>query len=136
MLLRDGQGYVTLADADVTPGTRYGYAIGTQSDGHVGLDGEVWITVQPHVTSLGRPTISPNPAPDGWIVSFAAPTAANATLEVLDVGGRLITSHDLAALRIGENSTYVPAANLSPGIYWVRVRQGAHSSMAKAVKAR
>ena len=136
VLLRDGTGFVTLQDASVTPGTRYGYAIGTQNNGQIGLDGEVWLTVQPHVTALSRPTISPNPAPDGWTVSFTAPGTQNAKLEILDVSGRLLSSRNLGALQIGQNSTFVPAGNLSPGIYWVRVRQEGHATMARAVKAR
>ncbi len=136
VLLRDGTGFVTLQDASVTPGTRYGYAIGTQNNGHIGLDGEVWLTVQPHVAALSRPTISPNPAPDGWNVSFAAPATENAKLEILDVSGRLLSSRDLGALQIGQNSTFVSAGSLSPGIYWVRVRQENHATMARAVKTR
>lgn len=134
VLLRDGSGYVTLEDRDVTPGTRYGYAIGTQNEGQIGIDGEVWVTVEQHMTALSRPSISPNPSPDGWNVAFAAPTAAAARIEVLDVSGRLLVTQDASPLTIGRNTAYVSSSKLSPGIYWIRVRQAGHETMARAVK--
>lgn len=135
VLFRDGSGYVTLEDRDVTPGTRYGYAIGTQNDGQIGIDGEVWVTVEQHVTELTRPVIAPNPSRDGWNVAFAVPSTAPAKIEVLDVSGRLLHAEALGQLTVGQNSVYVPSTKFSPGVYWVRVRQGEQTTMTKAVKA-
>jgi hypothetical protein len=141
VLFSDDDGVVTLEDHDVTPGTSYGYTIGTLNNGQIGMDGDVSVTVesglgvdpQAQVTTLGRLTVTPNPTPNGWRVSFAVPTVENTSVDVLDVSGRLVEHRDFSP-KIGENSTYFTARALATGMYWIRVRQAGREVLARAVK--
>jgi hypothetical protein len=142
VLFSGDDGVVALEDHEVTSGTRYSYTVGTLSNGQIGMDGEVSVTVesavgvgaQAEVTTLGRLTMTPNPTPNGWRVSFAAPTGEGTTVDVLDVTGRVVGHRDLNATVIGENSTYISARTLRSGVYWIRVRQAGHEVLARAVK--
>jgi Right handed beta helix region/Secretion system C-terminal sorting domain len=142
VLFSGDDGVATLEDDAVTSGTTYGYAVGTLSNGQIGMDGQVSVTVespagvdpQAKVTTLSRLTVSPNPAPNGWRVSFASPTNESTTIDVLDVTGRLVEHLDISSTTTGENSTYFSAQALKTGVYWIRVRQAGHELLARAVK--
>jgi len=134
VLYPDGQGYVTLEDRDVEPGARYGYGVGVQRDSRVGIEGEVWVTVEAPISGLSLTAIEPNPATTSWGVAFMSPEAADSRVEVVDLGGRLVRSVGLGSLGVGRQTVSVSAQGLSPGVYWIRVTQGGRSALAKAVK--
>lgn len=136
VLYADGTGYVDLEDRDVTPGTRYGYAVGTQQAGQIGIDGEVWLTVELPVLTGNQLAVVPNPTVDGWAVRFVAATPSRGTVEVVDLAGRCVSSQDLGLISPGTHSAYVPAGSLAPGVYWIRLRQGADLLQARAVKTK
>lgn len=136
VLYADGTGYIDLEDRDVTPGTRYGYAVGTQAAGQIGIDGEVWLTVELPALSEGRLSIVPNPATDGWAVRFTSAVPVEGTVEVVDLAGRCVSTQGLGLISPGAHSAYVPAGSLAPGVYWIRLRQGADLLQARAVKTK
>lgn len=70
--------------------------------------------------------VRPNPARAGALaIRFALVGGADAGLELLDVAGRTIDARDVGALGAGAHViTLAAAARLSPGLYFVRLREG------------
>lgn len=79
--------------------------------------------------------VHPNPSRGGAMtVRFTLPTAAPARLELLDVSGRRIASHEVGA---GRHTLDLGAGRrLAPGLYLVRLTQGANARTARAVVLR
>jgi hypothetical protein len=135
VLYPDGLGYVTLVDRDVEPGERYEYGVGVQHNGQVGIEGTVWVTVEAPISGLAVESIQPNPATTAWSVGFLSPEAADSRVEVVDLSGRVVRALALGPIAIGSQTVSVTAQGLPPGVYWIRVRQGGHAALAKAVKS-
>ena len=72
----------------------------------------------------------PNPTTDGGIdVSFTLADDSPARLEVLDVAGRVMETHDLTALGQGQHQIRLGTRrSLPPGHYRVRILQGGRSA--------
>ncbi len=79
--------------------------------------------------------VRPNPIRAGDLtVHFVLPSDAPASLELLDVGGRRLAGCDLGAFGAGRHAQDLGAnRRLAPGLYLVRLRQGASTRMAKVV---
>ncbi len=79
----------------------------------------------PTIASLGIRSVLPNPAREGVDVSYALPTGAAATLELIDVAGRMLRRVPVD----GVAGTHVVHLDLSRvesrGMTFVRLRQGA-----------
>jgi len=71
--------------------------------------------------------VHPNPARGGAIpVSFALTSAEPARLEMIDVAGRLVVRLEVGPLGAGPHEANLsPGRSLAPGLYFVRLRQGA-----------
>ena len=81
--------------------------------------------------ALGTPL--PNPARGAFTVAFVLPTAAPATLELLDVRGRRVAARALSELGAGAYSVrFAEGARLTPGVYFLRLTQGADVATRKA----
>ncbi len=76
-------------------------------------------------TSLAFAARSPSPNPARGVVEFAftLPGDGAASLEIVDVSGRVRAKLD-AEPRAGLQSLFVDAAGLTAGLYWGRLRQG------------
>jgi hypothetical protein len=70
--------------------------------------------------------VRPNPSRGGTLtVRFSLPTDAPARLELLDVAGRRIASHEVG---VGQHTLDLGAGqHLAPGLYLVRLTQGANT---------
>jgi hypothetical protein len=80
---------------------------------------------------LGAP--SPNPTSREMSVRFVLPSGAPATLELLDVTGRLVEHHEVGSLGPGSHMIQMGrGATLRAGLYFVRLRQNGRSLFAKA----
>ncbi len=79
---------------------------------------------------LGR---SPNPATTGRLrVAFSLPSAAPATLELYDLGGRRVDVRDVAALGAGSHELDLGADHaIASGVYFLRLRQGSRNATAR-----
>ncbi len=67
--------------------------------------------------------LAPNPATLGSRVTFVAPRAADASIEVYAVTGRQVASRALGLVAAGRRSEAIPGrAQLAPGLYWARVK--------------
>ena len=130
-LERDGTGRVSYLDRDVRVGARYGYRVGI-----LARDGE---TLTPEVEVLvPAPAIAlegarPNPSTGRpLMVSFNLATEAVASLELFDVGGRLLARRAVGSLGAGFHAVPL-GSRLDPGIYLIRLSQGATIIQRKAV---
>jgi hypothetical protein len=85
---------------------------------------EVWADVP--AMRLAIQGISPNPAIDRIMVTFTLPQAGAATMDLLDVTGRRVSSQDVGGLGAGAHTLDLTGGRaVAPGIYWVRLKQGA-----------
>jgi hypothetical protein len=127
----DGTGYLHCADATVAPGTRYGYRLRISgAEGDV-LVGETWVDVPGRTgdVAFALASVSPNPSHGSApTVRFTLPSAATASLEVLDVSGRRIAAREVGSLGAGEHALGLEeGGHLAPGFYLVRLTQGANT---------
>lgn len=76
--------------------------------------------------SLALQGVTPNPAQRSFIVSFSLPNAAPATVGIYDISGRQIVQRAVGGLGKGTHRvTFGERESLPPGIYLVRLNQGA-----------
>ena len=111
--------YYKLSAVDVN-GNESGFALITP-DGTTGVGGE------PPV-AFALEGVRPNPASGrGLHVALALPTGAAARLELLDVSGRRVLARDVGSLGVGRHTVNLAAGrSVAPGLYWVRLTQGAN----------
>ena len=117
----------------MTPGDHVGYRLGVGSVGNQSWFGEAWVDV-PGSLALALEGTVPNPAERNFTVAFTLPVASPATLEVFDVAGRSVFSRSLVGLPPGRHVVELGAAPRS-GLYFLRLRQGAHEVSLRAVVA-
>jgi hypothetical protein len=121
----DGSGNLTWVDRDVVAGRRYAYRLGIPEGGTTWYSSETWVEVPLHA-DFALDGARPNPALRDLYVSFSLPTAAPATLALFDLNGRL-----LRTLGLGTSGRQVvrldEGLSLDPGIYLVRLTQGART---------
>ena len=77
----------------------------------------------------------PNPAYGGALsVAFTLPEAASARLELVDVGGRRVAGREVGALGAGRHVVALGAERrLPPGLYLLRLSQGARARVTRVV---
>ena len=76
--------------------------------------------------ALERP--SPNPARDRVECTFTLPSVAPATLDLVDLSGRLIRSESLSP-SAGRQTWSLATSELPNGVYFVRLRQAGLSAV-------
>jgi hypothetical protein len=88
--------------------------------------------VQLAVRVLGR-----QPVADAVQLELTLTGAGDARLEVLDLAGRSIASHDLQATQPGPLAFRLDAtARLAPGLYWLRLTEDGHTAGARMAVVR
>jgi hypothetical protein len=77
----------------------------------------------------------PNPAVSGRMsVHFSLPRAAAATLALFDLGGRQVVAREVGALGAGQHIVNLgEGRRLRPGLYFLRLRQGANTRITSVV---
>jgi hypothetical protein len=68
---------------------------------------------------------TPNPARDHVQFAFVLVEPSAATLEIVDVAGRVLARLEAEPPRGAQAMTF-DAGRLSPGLYWAKLRQGVH----------
>jgi hypothetical protein len=118
----------TFTDSTVTAATRYAYRLAVLQGGQLLHVGFVEVTT-PRGADLAMLGFFPNPSRDGAPrVAFVLPVAGEATLELLDIGGRRVAEHRFDRLEAGAHQWDVSRdARLAPGVYVSRVTQGGRS---------
>ena len=132
----EGQDRLRYEDRDIVPGSRYGYRLTYRQGAVTELTDESWVDV-PTASRLALEGLRPNPAVGPLAVSFALPSAAPASLEVLDVSGRRRMQRDVGALGAGTHVVrFDEGATLEPGVYWIRLRQDDRTLIARGAVVR
>jgi len=92
------------------------------------------LAVDPRETmTLSLAGMRPNPAIGSVHVAFALPTSAPATLELIDLSGRVVRSQDVGSLGAGTHVvTLANGRTVAAGVYWLRLTQGGRALTAKA----
>ena len=86
-------------------------------------------------SGLALAPLSPTPSRDGRLgVRFTLPREGSASVELLDLAGRVVAARDLGTLPAGQHSfDWSLGVRLAPGVHWVRLRFGAESRTVRAV---
>jgi hypothetical protein len=120
---------IVWTDEAVRPGARYDYRLGILESGVESYYGEARVDV-PGAT-LALSSITPNPAARDLWVSFALPSAAPATLRLIDVAGREVRSREVGAVAGPQRVNLAEGGPLPMGIYAVKLTQGSRSVSAR-----
>ncbi len=127
----DGSGRVVYEDREVAAGRRYGYRLRVIEGGVPNALGEAWITI-PTGPEFALEGARPNPAPGAFEVWFGLPEASPARIELFDLGGRRLLVRELEANEPGRHLLRLEEAGaLAPGLFWLRLSQGARSATSK-----
>lgn len=132
VVLADGAGHIDAEDRDVAPGERYGYRLGIDEGSGVTFAGEVWVVVPVAATFSLRATWDRH---EGAVrVECSLPVANPAALDVFDVGGRRVAREHIGGTRPGSHVVMMRLGDgLSPGIVFIRLRQGNAEARARVV---
>jgi hypothetical protein len=132
----DGAGRIEYQDRAVGAGERYGYRLAYLEDGAERHTAETWVDV-PRALALALEGMRPNPAVRELTVSFTLPHEAPATLELLDLAGRRVSQRQVGSLGPGRHALRLEEGpQLAPGVYWLRLTQGARTLTARGVVVR
>jgi galactose oxidase-like protein len=132
----DAAGQAAYQDHAVAPGTHYGYRVGVQSGAgekvsdatYVDTPGTTGVGDAPRVLAI----LGSQPRGTELSVRISLASDAAARLALLDVGGRTIAVRDLGGLGAGGHQVSLAGgAGIAPGVYWLRLTQGAHMASAK-----
>ena len=117
----DASGVLRYEDRAVAPGTRYGYRLSSP----LGSVGETWLTT-PGATHALLSLTAPSPARSTIRAEFTLPREAPARLALVDVTGRIVDQKEVGGFGAGEHSVDLGHSGaLGPGIYFLRLSQGA-----------
>jgi hypothetical protein len=95
------------------------------------------VPAPPPPSSLALERPRPNPTAGALVVRFELPVTAPARVELLDAGGRPWRTVSLPAAAAGPMQVDLTGGpRLPPGLYFVRVAQGASSATHKVVVVR
>ncbi len=78
----------------------------------------------------------PNPTTGALRVWLTLPSREAATLELIDVAGRRVLRRDVGSLGPGAHGVALDAARLRPGLYFIRLAQGASVRRSRVVVVR
>ncbi len=128
----DGDHRVRLDDLGLAPGARVGYRLAL--DG--ATFGETWLDVPLDPAFALRGAVR-NPAVGELEVAFSLARGATANLELLDLMGRRLESRRVTSDAGGEQRvTLASRGALAPGVYVVRLADGARALVRRAVLIR
>ena len=132
----DGSGRIHFIDDQVTPGSRFCYRLRIGVGDSQQLSEERWLDVPRWDLSILP--ISPNPILGSDLqVSFVLPSDNPATLDLVDVLGRLVRRLDVGILGRGSHLVSLGRDSpVQPGVYWLRLVQSSSVVTARAVVIR
>ena len=128
----DGSGRIQHRDSNVEGGGRYGYRLSYLIEGGRGLTTETWIEVPPP-TRLTLEGLLPTPTRGEAQVWFTLGSGDPATLEMLDLSGRRALERHVGGQGAGRQALRLDVSAIAPGVYWLRLRQGAVALTRRAV---
>jgi len=130
----DGLGHIRYEDRDVVAGETYRYRLAVRENGATSYLGEVALRV-PEGLRLSLAGFVPNPVVGAPRLAYTLATGERARIEVLDTAGRRVAERELESTP-GEHVVTFEGVALRPGVYRLRLTQGARSVTARAVIVR
>ncbi len=131
----DGSGRLVYEDRAVESGARYGYRLAYPETGVEAYTAEAWVEI-PRL-AFGLWGVTPNPSAGEPRVALSLASGAIATLEVYDVAGRQVASHEVGGLGPGRHEVRIGEPDrLRAGVYTIRLRQGEQVAKVRAVVLR
>ena len=131
----DGGGFIEYHDLAVVSGSRYGYRLTYPSGGRQITTEEIWVDV-PAGLALRLDGFRPNPVVGEPLLSFGLASGEAATLELFDSAGRRLVAEDVGSMGAGPHVVRLAAGMLAPGVYWMRLQQGATNLVRRGVVVR
>jgi hypothetical protein len=132
--VRSEAGHVRYDDRSVSAGETYRYRLALVEDGTKRYFGAVTLRV-PDGARLALAGFVPNPAVGAPSLAYTLPTAERARIEVLDTAGRRVHARELESTP-GEHVVTFDSVALGPGVYLLRLTQGARTVTARATIVR
>ncbi len=126
-----GDGRLAYEDDAVVPGTRYAYRLAILDGGSVVTTPERWIQV-PQAFAFALGGLRPNPCGREGSVEYSLATAEPARLEWFDISGRRVSTTRLEPAPGLHVVTLPGLGAFAPGLYVLRLTQGARSLTARA----
>jgi len=123
----DAQGYLVYEDRSVVPAHNYGYRLEISGV----IMGEIWASV-PVSAAFTLGGFEQNPSPRDGTIAFSLASAEPATLELIDVKGRIVWTRAVGALGPGSHAVKL-GTGVALGIYVVRLTQGARAVSTRGV---
>jgi len=131
----NGRDPLSYEDTSVRPGHRYFYRLGLSSDAGVTFTAETAVSI-PVVSRLALDGAAPNPASRAFTVTFRLLDSAPASLELMDLAGRVITRESVAGRGLGLQTARLDAgAGIPPGVYFIRLLQHGHAAISRVAVA-
>ena len=132
----EGTDRLKFEDRTVTSGARYGYRLSYLDGTSRQYSSETRVDV-PIGAVFALEGARPNPAVDHLSAAFSLADDSPASLTLLDVMGREVSRRELGSLGAGRHVVPLDLASRTPpGLYWIRLSQGARSLLARAVVIR
>ncbi|MEM0997650.1 MAG: T9SS type A sorting domain-containing protein [Bacteroidota bacterium] len=124
----------TYTDADPLPGSNYYRIRFVNANGENSVS-EV-LEIQPEQDLHASITVSPNPVPDQLQLQIAIPetSTGNWEVELIAADGKLVRHLSLGSLAPGRFQRQFDVRRLSPGYYYLRVRNGQATAVQSLVK--
>lgn len=122
-------------DRTVSAGARYAYRIGVHDLEGVTYSEEVWVDV-PLAPRLAIQGVRPNPTSRDMWVTYSLADDQVASLELLDVAGRRVLERRIEPRPGAFSLNLSEGVNLPPGIYLVKLTQGARFETARVTVLR
>jgi hypothetical protein len=124
-------GSLEYGDRTVVPGGHYAYRLAWSDGSGEHRTAEVEVQV-PLAVALALEGLRPNPAVGEPHVVFSLPGAGETTVELLDLGGRVVRREQASHLGAGRHVLRLGSGErLHPGVYWVRLRHEGRTLTAK-----
>ena len=128
----DGGGFMNHVDREVTAGVRYGYRLAFAG----GVRGGETSIAVPAAYTLSLEGATTSPSGGSIAMAFTLPDAAPARLDLFDITGRRLASHDVGSRGAGRHVARLDEGPVAPGIYWATLTRGSTTLRAKAAVLR
>jgi subtilisin family serine protease len=116
-----GPDMLSFEDQDVVAERRYGYRLGLTLQGLDRLTPVTWVTMPANVLALAGALTTPSR--DGPVVRFILPDTRPATLQVIDIAGRVVLEREVGSLGPGPHQVDLTGARAwRSGVYWLKLR--------------
>lgn len=132
----DAGGLIEFEDRAIAPGAAYDYRVSWTENGVTHHGGETRALI-PHGVALAMSAPTPSPARSCFELELSVPNGRDASIELLDVTGRLLERRTLRGTGVAPLRVRVgDGGRLAPGVYLLRLADGASSISRRAALVR